>query len=69
MNEPDQDHEDRPLCPDCGQPMRIGRAIGCGPRGAIDIALPPWCPSPDCRRTRDARAIEQAIAAGVITRG
>ena len=45
--------------------MTGGTAILCGPAGG-SLALPPYCPSPTCRKARDEAAIARAVAAGII---
>ena len=59
--------DERPPCPSCGEPMDAGFAqlcFGGGKGGRLE--LPPTCQSRECRKARDAAAIERAIAAGII---
>lgn len=58
----------KPKCPDCGGPMTSGEtsAILCGTFGGVRLPLPDWCASRACQEARDERAIQDAIARGVI---
>ncbi|WP_460836502.1 ribonuclease H family protein [Nocardioides marmoraquaticus] len=54
-------------CPSCGDQMTSGGiAIVCSRAGASRVALPYRCLNADCRADREARAMADAVAVGVI---
>lgn len=53
-------------CPDCGGPMERSVALLNTGKGCERMALPPHCPSEECRQRRDDEAIEDAIRRGLI---
>jgi hypothetical protein len=55
-----------PICPHCGGPMTRNVAFVTGDKSCGRMALPPHCPSKECRQARDDAAMTDMIKRGVI---
>lgn len=53
-------------CEHCGGPLKRSYALANTGKGCVRVELPPYCPSAECRETRDRAAIADLIARGVI---
>lgn len=53
-------------CRHCGTPLTRGVAFVSGVAGCGEVKLPAQCPSTECQAARDAAALADAVARGVI---